>query len=143
MNPDLPEGHHAPPNHIVGSWRVQTVGAPYPDHVMVFHADGTFLIHNPTDVQENPNDAGGGTHDSVGVGAWEFHGHQVIGTFLELNAFVNNGQPAPDIMVTFKLELSTSDHFAGPAIDSAGRHVTLFGTRVSVDRELAAELVIK
>jgi hypothetical protein len=143
MNPDQPKGHHAPPSHIMGSWRVETVGAPYPDHVMMFHEDGTFLIHNPTGVQEDLNDPHGGTHDSVGVGAWEFHGHQVIGTFLELNAYVDDRQPAPDTTVTFKLELSTPDHFAGPAIDSAGRHVTLFGTRVSVDREAAAGLVIR
>jgi hypothetical protein len=134
---------HVHPALIEGSWRVETVGAPYPDHVMIFHPDGTFLIHNPTGVQEDPQDSHGGTHDSIGVGAWELDGHYILATFFELNAFVDNRQPAPDTTVTMKLKLNSRNEFAGPAIDSAGRHVTLFGTRVVVDRELAATLIVQ
>ncbi len=131
------------PAEIQGSWRVETVGAPYPDHVMKFDEDGGFLINNPTGVQESQDEPGGGTHDSVGVGAWELDGHLVIATFLELNAFVDNRQPAPDTKVTLKFKLTTKDHFVGVAVDSAGRNVTLFGDRVVVDRELAATLIIQ
>jgi hypothetical protein len=122
---------------------VETVGAPYPDHVMKFDGDGTFLIHNPTGVQESQDESHGGTHDSIGVGAWELDGHLVIATFLELNAFVDSRQPAPDTKVTLKLKMASKNHFTGVAIDSAGRNVTLFGDRVVVDRELAATLIIQ
>jgi hypothetical protein len=110
---------------------------------MMFHPDGTFLIHNPSGVQEEPDSGTGGTHDSVGVGAWELDGHNIIATFLELNAFVNNRQPAPDTTVTMKLKLSSKLTFSGVAVDSAGRHVTLFGGRIEVDRELAATLIVQ
>lgn len=135
--------HHVHPALIEGSWRVETVGAPYPDHAMKFDADGGFVIHNPTGVQEDPDAPHGGTHDSIGVGAWELDGHFILATFMELNAYVDNRQPAPDTTVTFKLKMAGQNEFTGVGVDSAGRHVTVFGTRVMVDRELAATLILK
>lgn len=142
---------HEVPNHllgkslIIGAWRVTTRGAPYPDHVMIFFSDHTFLIHNPSGVQEDPNDmAHGGTHDSVGVGAWVTGPNRdalILATFTETNAYVNDRQPAPDLSVTFVVTgFPSEDDFVARALDTAGHEVSLYGHRIRVDMVAAQQI---
>ncbi|HSX30843.1 MAG TPA: hypothetical protein VLE99_02910 [Candidatus Saccharimonadales bacterium] len=128
--------------NIVGVWEV-TAQAPYPPHLATFHRDGTMVIANPTNVQENPSAPHGGTNDSLGQGVWKVvvadNGTKYIeGTFEELNAFADNHQPTDTLSVSFKLQLGNNDSsFDGPASASiAGQtfpsHLT--GTRVTIDQ---------
>lgn len=132
---------------IVGVWEVDA-DAPYRPHLFTFHADGTMTTTNPTNVQENVNAFNGGTNDSLGMGVWEVvkeHGQQyIVGTFEQLNAFVNTHQPADKLSVSFKVQLTNGgDEFDGPASARVGADVFpshLTGVRVVVDQAAVRQL---
>lgn len=131
---------------IVGAWRVDAIGAPYVPHLFTFHADGTMLTTNPTNVQEDPGDPHGGTNDSVGMGTWKIikdnDKRYVVGTFEQLNAYADDHTPADMLSVTFKLAVD-HDEFDGPAMAKLGPFTapaTLEGTRILVDQDAADDL---
>jgi hypothetical protein len=135
----------ADPDHngtgIVGAWEVDAIGAPYEPHLFTFHADGTVLTTNPTNVQEDPSAPHGGTNDSVGMGNYKIVNENgtkyVVGTFEQLNAFADDHTPADKLSVTFKLTVE-GDTFEGPAIAELGPFTapaTLEGTRIMIDEE--------
>lgn len=99
-------------NDIVGSWEVQAIGAKYEPHLFTFEADGNMFSTNPTNVQEDPASAHGGTNDSVGMGTWRKDGKFIFGTFYELNAFADNHQPTDTLEVRFRVKVD-GDKFAG------------------------------
>jgi hypothetical protein len=112
---------------IVGAWEV-TADAPYAPHLFTFHADGTVLTTNPTNVQDSPTAPRGGTHDSVGMGQWEVQNEEgqkvIVGTFEQLNAFADNDEPAPTLEVSFKVRLANDGStFEGPAVVRLGGEV--------------------
>jgi hypothetical protein len=129
------------PADIVGAWEVTAV-APYAPHLFTFNSDGTMLSTNPTNVQESPARPHGGTNDSVGMGTWKVvneHGDRyVVGTFEELNAFVDNHQPADTLSVSFKVMVRDGGNgFDGPASATVGGETDpshLTGTRIAVDQ---------
>ncbi len=61
---------------IVGVWEVHIDDAPFPHHVMTFHADGTMS-------QSNPDQGNRTSSDSTGMGNWHADGDTVSGAFLE------------------------------------------------------------
>lgn len=131
---------------IVGAWEVDAIGAPYVPHLFTFHADGTMLTTNPTNVQEDPEADHGGTNDSVGMGTWELRNEggtkYIVGTFEQLNAFADNHEPADKLSVTFKLTVD-DDAFEGPAIAELGPFTapaTLEGTRILIDEDALSGL---
>ena len=89
---------------------------------------------NPTNVQENPASAHGGTNDSLGMGVWQVkkdHGQRyIVGTFEQLNALADNHQPTDKLSVSFKVKLTNGGSgFDGPAsatvgADTLGSHLT-------------------
>jgi len=96
---------------IVGAWLVDANGAPFVQHVMLFHDDGTFLIDNPE--AGDPH-----TSDSLGAGAWKFDAHHpntIIGIFEEINAERTSGHYANRLVVTFTLTMQGTNAFRGPA----------------------------
>lgn len=131
-------------SNIVGVWRMVTEGAPYPDHIMMFNSDGTFLIHNPTNVEENEDKSG--INDSVGMGVWHNFRGEISGTFLQLNAHANNHMPAPDLTVSFKITLPDYDTFTGRALAKFGngneQPATLKGKRVVLDRAVLMRITL-
>jgi hypothetical protein len=133
------------PKRIVGAWEVNAEGAQYEPHLFTFHADGTMLTTNPTNVQEDPSAPHGGTNDSVGMGVWDVvtEGGQkyVVGTFEQLNAFADDHTEAPKLSVTFKVTVN-GDTFAGPAwatVGSGEGEATLTGERIVIDEETLEE----
>ena len=64
---------------IVGAWLVTIPEAPFQNHVMIFHADGTL-------VQSNPDAGDPRTSDSNGMGAWVSEGDHFAGKFMEITA---------------------------------------------------------
>jgi hypothetical protein len=64
---------------IVGTWIVKIPEAPFHDHMMTFHADGTML-------QANPDAGDPYTSDSNGLGAWTADGKRIKGKFVEFTA---------------------------------------------------------
>jgi hypothetical protein len=126
---------------IVGVWKVDA-DAPYRPHMFTFHADGTMTTTNPTNVQENPAQAHGGTNDSLGMGVWkvvrERNQRFIVGTFEQLNAFADNHQPTDKLSVSFRVKLaSDGNFFDGPAsarvgADTFPSHLT--GVRVTIDQ---------
>lgn len=104
---------------IVGAWEV-TAEAPYPPHLFTFHEDGTMTTTNPTNVQEDPSEPHGGTNDSLGMGSWKvqkkYGVKYVVGTFEQLNAYVDNHEPTATLSVSFKVRLADNGQgFVGPA----------------------------
>lgn len=83
---------------IVGAWRVDAEGAPFVPHVALFHADGTFLIHNP--------DAGKGDEERP---------QTIIGAFEEVTADRATGQYVSRLRVTLTLTMEGANAFSGPA----------------------------
>jgi hypothetical protein len=99
------------PSPIIGAWLVNANGAPFVQHVMIFNADGTFLIDNPE---------AGDTHtsDSLGAGAWKLdpqHPDKIISAFEEINAERSTGHYASRLTVTFTLTMQGTNAFSGPA----------------------------
>jgi hypothetical protein len=122
---------------IVGAWLVEIHGAPFVPHVAIFHADGTFLVHNPE--AGDPHSS-----DSLGVGAWKLareDSRVVAGQFQEINADRLTGQYASRLVVTCTLTMQGTDAFSGSAgatyyAPGGGKQnaspspVTLTGTRI-------------
>lgn len=120
---------------IVGAWYVDTVGAPFAPHAMIFHSDGTVQITNP-DAAEKTNSS------SAGYGSWKAVRGGFAGQFLEVNADKTTNQFTSNLIVRFRITLH-GDRFDGPAdatyYNSDGNAVqgpfpaTLKGQRISVD----------
>ena len=76
---------------IVGTWFVKIPEAPFPYHMLTFHADGTVL-------QANPDAGDANTSDSNGMGVWVADGDRIKGKFVEITAdrttrrFVSRGE---------------------------------------------------
>lgn len=126
-------------NLPVGAWEVQAQGAPYEPHLFIFHADGTMITTNPTNVQENPAKQHGGTNDSLGMGTWsctEGKAPEVVGTFYQLNANADDHKPTDKLSVTFKIQAS-KDTFTETAAVKVGETAvpgaTLIGKRIAAD----------
>lgn len=95
------------PAKVVGAWYVDTVGAPFLPHGMLFHADGTLSLTNP-DAAEAANSS------SAGYGQWEAAGREVRGRFFEVNADKTTNQFTTLLVVTFRIRLD-GRRFSGPA----------------------------
>jgi hypothetical protein len=106
---DHPGPHSSP---VTGSWIGKVHGAQYEDHLFQFHADGTMISSNPSNVQEKPD--GTGVNDSTGQGNWHQERGKVVGTFVELNAGQTTHKPAADLTVRFTVEVH-GDHLTGTA----------------------------
>jgi hypothetical protein len=90
--------------HLVGVWLGNTADtAPYRDHLVTFHRDGTLDITNPTNVQQEAPGYGAGTTDSKGSGQWRWDAkrHAVVWWFLELNSDAITHQPAESTKIVF------------------------------------------
>lgn len=87
-----------PDSHIVGVWYVRIVGAPFEQHLLTFHTDGTLL-------QANPDAGDAQTSDSVGMGIWRANGSSFIAKFVETTAdrathsFVSRGEISLSLLV--------------------------------------------
>lgn len=107
---------------LPGVWRARTDNAPYPDHLFTFLPTGTFLITNPTNVEQEQDLSG--INDSVGMGYWR----QVRGwygepaefelQFWQLNAHADTHLPAPDLTVGLRVFIDphSPDLFVGSAV---------------------------
>jgi hypothetical protein len=131
---------------LVGAWEVQAQGAPYEPHLFIFHADGTMLTTNPTNVQENSAKAHGGTNDSVGMGAWtcsQGDTPEIVGTFYQLNANADDHSPTDNLSVTFRITAS-KDSFTGKAAVKVGEEqvpgAVLVGKRITTDESALKDL---
>lgn len=113
---------------IVGSWRVDAVGAPYVPHLFQFDAGGTMLTTNPTNVQV-------GTTDSVGMGAWRTTDRArcrgIEGTFQQLNAD-DARRPAPTLTVDFCIGELVGNTFRGTWRIAPDAYGTLVGQRITI-----------
>jgi hypothetical protein len=126
--------------HLVGAWEVTADGAPYQPHLFIFHADGTMITTNPTNVQENATKTHGGTNDSLGMGTWKCvkgKTPSIVGTFMQLNANADDHTPTDSLSVTFKITAS-KDAFSGKAAVKVGDMqvpgATLTGKRIAIDK---------
>lgn len=132
---------------IVGVWEVDA-DAPYRPHLFSFHDDGTLSTTNPTNVQESVAAPHGGTNDSVGMGVWkltkEYGQSFVVGTFEELNAFVDNHQATDTLSVSFKLKVNhDGNDFDGPASAKLGTDMFpshLTGKRLKINQAAVSDL---
>jgi hypothetical protein len=103
-----------PTKGIVGAWYVDTTGAPFEPHGIIFHADGTLVLTNP-DAAEATNSS------SAGYGEWvpvRIEGQPgARGSFFEVNADKNTNQFTTILVVTFQVRLSALQPgaFSGPA----------------------------
>lgn len=89
---------------LVGVWLGDTADtAPYRDHLVTFHSDGTLDITNPTNVQQEAPGYGPGTTDSKGSGQWRWDAkrHAVVWWFIELNSDAITHQPAESTKIVF------------------------------------------
>lgn len=117
---------------IVGTWIVKIPEAPFPQHMFVFHSDGTVE-------QSNPDAGDANSSDSNLMGVWVRDGEGFKGRIVEITAdrathkFLSRGE------IPFALKVS-GNTFQGTAsadfFDADGRHVrgpinaTLDGQRV-------------
>ncbi len=124
---------------IVGAWEVDTTGAPFDHHMMVFHADGTVLQFNPP--AGNP-----GSSDTPGVGVWrrtEDGGTEA--RFVEMRLDPDSGVPTRGV-VDLRVHVA-GDQLTGTGVfhvyDMAdalvgGPHsATLKGRRVTVRADIS------
>jgi hypothetical protein len=68
-----------PPSPIVGTWLVKIPEAPFPMHMIAFHADGTAQ-------QSNPDAGDPNTSDSNAMGAWAADSAGFKGRLVEITA---------------------------------------------------------
>lgn len=112
----LPAGADSSSTHrtspVVGTWLGDVHGAQYEPHLLQFHADGTMISSNPSNVQERAD--GTGVNDSTGQGVWHMERGRVVGTFVELNASQATHQPVDTLTVRFTIEVH-GDHLTGSA----------------------------
>lgn len=95
---------------VVGVWEVHAPAAPFPHHLMTFHADGTVL-------QANPDGARPEVSDSPGMGMWQPDPHQpgaVIGRFVEISVARSTREFLGRTSVAFQITV-TGDTFTGAA----------------------------
>jgi hypothetical protein len=71
--------HPAEVSPIVGSWLVRIPEAPFPFHMITFHADGTVQ-------QSNPDAGDPNSSDSSAMGAWTADRDGVRGKLVEVTA---------------------------------------------------------
>lgn len=126
----------AAPLDILGTWYVDTVGAPFKPHGMIFHLDGTMVLTNP-DAAEAQNSS------SAGYGSWQLKRNQVVGQFFEVNADKTTNQFTTLLIVKFTITSVTPDRFSGDATASyfdGDRHLvngpfpaTLLGQKFGVN----------
>lgn len=102
---------------IVGTWLVRIPAAPYPDHLFVFHADGTVIQSNP--------DAGDPRYsDSNLMGAWTTSGTQVTAKLVETSADRTTHQFVSRTELAMSLQAKSNTlHGTGTAsvFDAAGQ----------------------
>lgn len=91
----------------VGAWYVDTVGAPFEPHGIIFHSDGTMVLTNP-DAAEAENSS------SAGYGQWVKTRNGVRGSFFEVNADKSTNQFTTILVVDFDLTVN-GNRFTGPA----------------------------
>ncbi|MQY30121.1 hypothetical protein [Nocardia aurantia] len=98
---------------IVGVWEVTAPDAPFPHHVMTFHADGTMA-------QSNPDLGNRGTSDSGGMGIWRADGGEIAGKFVEYT--VDRAEPSivRRGVVEFRMVVA-ADEFRGDAAATFAR----------------------
>ena len=98
------------------TYYVDTCGAPFAPHSVIFHADGTLTFDFP-DAAEKNNSA------STGNGKWRVKNNKVIGRFFEINADRATNKATGTLVVTFTLTVKGRT-FEGPALatynDTAG-----------------------
>ena len=92
---------------VVGVWRVDAVEAPFPRHLMTFHADGTLA-------QTNPEAGHPGASCSDGMGVWRCDGARVTARFVELTADRATRESTGHTVVELDL-LVRGDRFTGTA----------------------------
>ncbi|HYO55189.1 hypothetical protein [Archangium sp.] len=120
---------------LVGAWVVEADGAPFKQHLFVFHADHTML-------QSNPPAGNRMTSDSNGIGVWRHEkGREFIGKFVEHNADHETGQFLTQLTVSYRITVNGST-FTGTAEanykNAEGVHVRgplpakLRGTRITL-----------
>jgi len=135
---------------LPGVWRATTDSAPYPDHLFTVFPTGTFLITNPTNVEQGADLSG--INDSVGMGLWR----QVRGwlgessvfelQFWQLNAHADTHLPAPDLTVGIRVFIDPQhpDRFTGSAVavfgDGSDQPTGIVGTRRHIDDALMARV---
>jgi hypothetical protein len=117
---------------IVGAWLVKIPEAPFPQHMFVFHSDGTVE-------QSNPDAGDPNTSDSDLMGAWQTDGDGYRGKVVEITADRNTHLLASRGEISFAVKVSGST-FSGTAsatfFDPSGRQVkgpiqvTMAGERV-------------
>ena len=120
------------PPPIVGAWLVRIPEAPFPQHLFVFHADGTV-------VQSNPDAGDPRSSDSNLMGAWRAAPGGVAGKLVEVTAERATHQLAGRLELSFELSVR-GDEFTGTAsamaFDAAGEprgepvRATLNGRRI-------------
>jgi hypothetical protein len=91
----------------VGAWYVDTVGAPFEPHGIIFHSDGTMVLTNP-DAAEATNSS------SAGYGEWTKTKNGIKGRFFEVNADKTTNKFKTILVVDFSLTVD-GNKFTGPA----------------------------
>ncbi len=111
-------GRGVPPG-IVGAWLVTIPDAPFPQHMFVFHSDGTVE-------QSNPDAGDPNTSDSNLMGAWRAVGEEYRGKLVEVTADRITRRFATRGEITFELKVE-GNALAGTAsarfFDAAGREI--------------------
>lgn len=101
------------------TYYVDTCGAPFEPHGVMFHSDGTLTFTFPDGAEAN-NSA------SVGTGKWKVERNKVIGRFFEINSDRATQTPTGTLVVTFTLTVKGKT-FEGPALatynDTAGHPI--------------------
>lgn len=120
---------------IVGAWMVQAKEAPFPAHMLVFHADEILR-------QSDPDEADPDTSDSDGVGTWRRDGQMIVGTVTKVTANRASRHVATLKVISLRVSI-IGGSFAGVgevnAYDMAGKPLggrlgtSLEGTRVFIE----------
>jgi hypothetical protein len=87
---------------IVGAWLVTIPEAPFPQHLIIFHADGTLL-------QSNPDAGDPRTSDSNLMGAWIAEGDHIAGRFMEVTADRSTHKLVGHGELTFSVRVQADD----------------------------------
>lgn len=122
------------PSNLVGAWLINIPGAPFPNHLFAFHADGTV-------VQSNPDAGDGRTSDSALMGAWRPSADGYQGTLVEVTADRDSHAFAGRTVITLNLRVR-GDRLTGDGVASFYRpdggvarepvRFTLSGERIRV-----------
>jgi len=120
---------------IVGAWLVTIPEAPFPYHLLIFHADGT--VH-----QSNPDAGDANTSDSALMGAWTTSANGIKAKLVEVTADRNSHKFVSRVEISFWIQVS-GDAMTGTAtavsLDREGKRIreavaaTLSGQRILPD----------